>query len=209
MAQIKKEHIKQDIIKNSIKLFKAKGYSNTTIAQIARASKISVGNVYKYFKDKYEIFRTIVSKEFMAEMGDILNIRTVLNVKRLHEELTPQELAWYDDVYYPFFINNSEQCILLANFSKGTDYELAINSMAKKIMEIKKQEYAKYGKNIISDEFSKLSSMIIMSNVELYVRIMSSKEKDSTKIELLKLADEYHIQGINNIYYYLNKKENE
>lgn len=50
-----KEEKKNIIIENSLKLFSKKGFYNTTIPDIAKSMKMSVGNMYNYFKSKEEL----------------------------------------------------------------------------------------------------------------------------------------------------------
>ena len=50
-----KEEKKNNIIKNSLKLFAKNGFYNTTIPDIAKSMKMSVGNMYNYFKSKEEL----------------------------------------------------------------------------------------------------------------------------------------------------------
>jgi len=50
-----KEQKKNSIIENSLKLFSKNGFYNTTIPDIAKSMKMSVGNMYNYFKSKEEL----------------------------------------------------------------------------------------------------------------------------------------------------------
>lgn len=50
-----KEQKKNTIIENSLKLFSKNGFYNTTIPDIAKSMKMSVGNMYNYFKSKEEL----------------------------------------------------------------------------------------------------------------------------------------------------------
>ncbi|NCB10217.1 TetR/AcrR family transcriptional regulator [Arcobacter cloacae] len=50
-----KENKKNNIIENALKLFSQKGFYNTTIPDIAKAMKMSVGNMYNYFTSKEEL----------------------------------------------------------------------------------------------------------------------------------------------------------
>lgn len=47
---------KKKIIEAGLKLFSTKGYYNTNTAEIAKEAKVSTGIVYRYFKDKKDIF---------------------------------------------------------------------------------------------------------------------------------------------------------
>ena len=48
------------IMKASIKLFSEKGYSNTSVNQIAKEAKISKGLIYNYFESKEELLLKII-----------------------------------------------------------------------------------------------------------------------------------------------------
>jgi|SRR3989338_710807 len=60
---------KESILKAAIKVFSEKGYSQTTIREIAKKAGISVGGVYIYFKNKEEIYFTLL-KYLLDEFGD-------------------------------------------------------------------------------------------------------------------------------------------
>lgn len=55
-----KENKKTSIIENSLKLFSQKGFYNTTIPDIAKAMKMSVGNMYNYFSSKEELAKSAI-----------------------------------------------------------------------------------------------------------------------------------------------------
>ena len=62
MERNKKEHIKKArISKAAAKLFNAKGYLETSIADISFAAKMSKGGVFYYFSTKDEILYYILS----------------------------------------------------------------------------------------------------------------------------------------------------
>ena len=50
-----KEAKKNSIIEEALKLFSRKGFYNTTIPDIAKSMKMSVGNMYNYFSSKEEL----------------------------------------------------------------------------------------------------------------------------------------------------------
>jgi len=56
----KGEKTKELILKSSEKLFGKKGYSNTHISEIAKASKVGIGTIYLYFKTKKDILLEVV-----------------------------------------------------------------------------------------------------------------------------------------------------
>lgn len=66
------EEKKQEIYKSATQVFFDKGYNNTTLGDIARASKVGRSTIYQYFKNKEEIFHE-VSISFFSELVSSLD----------------------------------------------------------------------------------------------------------------------------------------
>ena len=64
----KKEQKKEQIMQNALSLFAIKGFYNTTIPDIASSLKMSVGNMYNYFKSKDILAKEII-KYISAYLG--------------------------------------------------------------------------------------------------------------------------------------------
>jgi len=64
----KKEQKKEQIIQNALLLFARNGFYTTTIPDIASALKMSVGNMYNYFKSKDILAKEII-KYISAYLG--------------------------------------------------------------------------------------------------------------------------------------------
>jgi len=58
--QIKKEDIEHKIAKEAKKIFLKKGYSQTSMREIATASNVGLSNIYNYYTNKDELFCSIV-----------------------------------------------------------------------------------------------------------------------------------------------------
>ncbi|MGX1308380.1 AcrR family transcriptional regulator [Amorphus suaedae] len=59
MAQIKKQAVAEAILRAARVLFRERGYSRTSMAEIARASHISTSNIYVYYFSKLDILFAI------------------------------------------------------------------------------------------------------------------------------------------------------
>jgi AcrR family transcriptional regulator len=55
VVQVKKAEVRDAILKSAFRLFKSKGYSVTTTAQIAAGAKVSESSLYIYFSSKFDI----------------------------------------------------------------------------------------------------------------------------------------------------------
>ena len=60
------ERSRGQILKAALKLFSSVGYHGASMRDIARAAKVSTGNVYHQFPDKETIFRTLLEQYWEA-----------------------------------------------------------------------------------------------------------------------------------------------
>ena len=60
------ERSRKQILDAALKLFSHQGYRATSIRDIAKAARLSTGNVYHHFKDKEEIFRELLGQYWTA-----------------------------------------------------------------------------------------------------------------------------------------------
>lgn len=82
MVQVKKAGVRDAILKSAFRLFKSKGYSVTTTAQIAAGAKISESNLYIYFGSKFEILFAVCDPWMRERIEDL--------ERRMAEELDPR-----------------------------------------------------------------------------------------------------------------------
>src|SRR2546428_119409 len=76
MGQFKKPEVREAILQSARKLFSRKGYSGTSLAEIARGAGMTAPNLYVYFRSKLEIIYAIYDpwmkeqlKQLEAEMA--------------------------------------------------------------------------------------------------------------------------------------------
>lgn len=84
------EEKKQEIYKAATQVFFEKGYSDTTLGDIAKASKVGRSTIYQYFRNKEEIFHE-VSISFFSELVSSLDeiiTSDLSNVEKLKKMLS-------------------------------------------------------------------------------------------------------------------------
>lgn len=87
---------KNHIIKTGLQLMMEQGYHHTTTDDIAAASGVSTGIIYRYFKDKHDILLAGLSFAFQKmyeEQYFELNIAPTEDIKEFIETLLEQFLA--------------------------------------------------------------------------------------------------------------------
>ncbi|MGI6607792.1 MAG: TetR/AcrR family transcriptional regulator [Erysipelotrichaceae bacterium] len=87
MAQVLKEEVRDKIITSAKEEFLDKGYKDASMRAIARKSKMTVGNLYRYFSGKEELIIQIVSP-------------AMLLLDRLLKKVTDGKLTFYSEDFY-------------------------------------------------------------------------------------------------------------
>jgi AcrR family transcriptional regulator len=67
MPQYKKDRIKERIDAAALQVFAQEGFQAAKINDISAQAGVSVGNIYRYYKNKDEIFYGVVSERFPEE----------------------------------------------------------------------------------------------------------------------------------------------
>jgi len=77
--QYQKDEIKNRIVVAALSEFKDKGYINASMRRISKSSNVPLGNLYRYFKNKEDLFTSIVGpvyiniRSFLNKIGDAKN----------------------------------------------------------------------------------------------------------------------------------------
>lgn len=131
----KKQLRKNAIIECALELFASKGFYNTTIPDIANALKMSVGNMYNYFKSKdilaQEVIR-FISKYLGKELQKIneLEINTEEKTRKIVEIYFKIALARPEmiDYFLRIYLSNREV------FKDGCEGMICVNEFVTEIM---------------------------------------------------------------------------
>lgn len=124
MAQTQKAHVRGGIVEAAAALFAEVGFEATTMADVAKRAGSSIGNVYKYFANKEELFAAVLPESFAAELrqrtrerikavGHVRDIRTLPPGARYH--------VIADDLL-DFTLAHREQVVILLRRAGGTPY---------------------------------------------------------------------------------------
>jgi len=82
--QVLKQKIYDAIENNAIKLFKQFSYEGVHIDEIADEANISTGNVYRYYKNKRDVYDKVTAKGYkmLDEAADEMLEKKTLNPKK-------------------------------------------------------------------------------------------------------------------------------
>ncbi|MBH1939999.1 TetR/AcrR family transcriptional regulator [Mobilitalea sibirica] len=117
--QYLKEEIRNNIIAAALEEFTKKGYQDASMRVIASNAGIAIGSVYRYFKNKDELFNSIVDPIYTSFTSMILELyQTEGVISRMHsiaKEITDKVMEFYEE--------HEAILLILIDKSKGSKYE--------------------------------------------------------------------------------------
>lgn len=124
MVQVKKAAIHDAIRNAAFDLFSEKGYSRTTIAQIARQADITTSNFYRYYESKLDVLFEVFAPWFRAHLDDLE--RRVAEIDNPRDRLRTIFLGIWRDI--PLADNGFNNNIVeaLATFTPDDRYSKAL-----------------------------------------------------------------------------------
>lgn len=116
--QYLKDEVRSSILAEALKEFKKKGFKGASIRSIAKNAHTSVGNIYKYFKGKENLYENLMEPVYHQLMDYILQFNQVE-----HNDKT--EDIFYDlmEKIMEIFNQNNKELAILLNKSEGSKYE--------------------------------------------------------------------------------------
>jgi len=119
LMQYLKEEIKNNIIAAAIHEFKEKGYHDASMRTIATNTGVAIGNVYRYFKNKDELFNSIVGPVYTRFTSMVFELyqsqNSIPEMKLIVGDITDKIMEFYDDY--------ETELHILIDKSKGSKYE--------------------------------------------------------------------------------------
>ena len=121
--QLKKKDIQMKIQTTALDMFYQKGYAKTKMSDIAEEMEMSVGNIYTYFKNKHELFYTVVPENTIFYFEEV-----ILNTIRAYNDFLVNQKESKDvfeliEKQMELIVNNYREVIIMLEKNEGTLYE--------------------------------------------------------------------------------------
>lgn len=186
--QYKKAEIIEKINKSALKIFAEKGYKDTKISDIGVESGVSVGNIYRYYRSKEEIFSKIVPKNFLESLEKLLQEK--ISVART---MKSGELGSYwivNDEVIQFMMEHRQVILIVLLQNKGTRYENAKEELIDYLIDCVDVEESD------DDTLLYLLPIIYDSLIQMILSVLK-EAKDIVKVKKsLETVNKYHMFGI-------------
>lgn len=120
MPQILKDDIRDKILKTALEEFMIKGYVNTTMKVIAGKTGIAVGNIYRYFKNKEELYDAFALPVYSSINNLFKTLPENYNIKGIEKKIQS---------FIEIYIKNKKVFIMLLENSRNTKFENMIKDI--------------------------------------------------------------------------------
>lgn len=167
--QYLKDEVKKSIAEEALKEFTLKGYEGASVRNIAKNSNTSVGNLYKYFSSKEDLYENLIGSVYHRLTDYIKRFDTV----ELNERA---EFIFYQLVeeIMEIFNESSAEISVLLNQSKGSKYEncksIFVDFTTRIITERMKYELSIRGKRLRDNFNIYLVSNSLVESIAIIVK---------------------------------------
>lgn len=194
--QYLKEEVRKNIIGEALKELKQVGYKGTSIRSIAKNSKTSVGNFYKYYSSKDELYEDLIRPVYD---------RLMEYINQFNEVIIDQKA---DDIFYELmekileiFRESSTELTILLNKSEGSKYEICKKTFVDFVTRIvsQKMEYelSLQGKRLKNNFIIDLISYNLVESISIILR----EKEDGMEVRklILDIIDIFYSNIINKL----------
>lgn len=167
--QYLKDEVRNSIAEEALKEFKKLGYNGACIRSIAKNANTSVGNLYKYFISKEDLYENLIGSVYHNLMDYINRFNQV----QLDDKAGDIFLELVDKVTEIFQENSTEIAVLLNN-STGSRYEncknIFIDFITRIVTEAMKYKLFLKGNKLKDNFIIYLTSYSLVESISIIVK---------------------------------------
>lgn len=203
MAQYLKDEIQESIAAAALKVFAEEGYVDATMAGIAKAARVSTGNIYRYYKSKDALFHAVVTEDFVQTFLRLLRRRVkaldgVEDIRRLEPAAT-YFLA--SEELLQFTVENRLRVIILLGRAQGTRYERFAEDVAQELIKLAIAHFRAVRPGTRVTETMKFNmEQIYRAFVGAMAGILTRFEDEARIREAVEGYSKYHLAGLNSLF---------
>ncbi len=184
--QILKDDIRNDINVAALDLFCEKGFSKVSMRMIARKSYVSVGNIYRYYENKNDLFDSLIEDTYnkLLAVFDFSAWNT-----NSSDELIQEAIDNVVKNFIALYNEDKKRVRILLYGSEGSDRGSTVDTIG----EIVKSELHKIilNRSKVDIDAEYLSEMLTSSLLDNAMKVLENFESDEERIahinELIKL----------------------
>lgn len=205
--QQKKKEMQQLIEKGALTVFFEKGYTDAKVGDIAAEVGISVGNIYTYFKNKDELFYTVVPESLVNYLEEII-VETIKIYNTCYikaEDMT--NLSTFLQKQMDTLLSYRMQLVIIFEKNQGTRYEGIKQRLIDLMIDSKSTYLASIPDfhDMTKDESHVLMRLISQSVLQLSINALKEDMTDESRRHIYGMLNVYQLKGLDG----LNEKNKE
>jgi AcrR family transcriptional regulator len=199
MAQRPKERMRRAILAEAARQFAEAGVEKATLAAIAAEAGTSIGNLYKYFSGKDELFSAAMPAKLVGELAGLLRRRVeALGVERDVRVLGPTHpYRLASDGLLRFALAHRSRILFLLRRAQGTRYASFNDTLVRDLQRLAVR-YAKgaYPKVKMTAAMRRALERIYRAFLESIAAILAEETTDRALEDAVEQFAAYHLAGL-------------
>ena len=198
MAQILKEDIKRRIDDAALEIFCEMGYQGAVMADIARVAGVSVGNIYRYYKNKEELFNILIPLDIINGLRDMVGSKFMIaDGMDLKNARHAPAMDLMDERFLDYLVTYRRQIFIIMEEKEGIPYQGFKDELVGLMTEMALRYTNTVDQPIHIDELKQRMLRLIYENLyNAVVEILKTfSRRDEIKAAFDNLLD-YHFFGV-------------
>lgn len=199
MAQHPKPEVRDAILRAAGQAFAEGGLEGAVLGDIVARAGTSIGNLYKYFANKHELFAAFLPDEFTTELQKRVRAR----VLALRSEDDPLQLSAghaylrASDDLLGFTLDHRDRVVFLLLRAAGTKHEKFVRDLVRLLVGLA-TDYARSAHPAVSLTPAKKRALtrIYLAFVATLGAILAEERSDQAAREGLRHHTAYHLSGL-------------
>lgn len=196
--QYKKNEIKEKIDSAALTVFAEKGYSGATVSDIGREAGVSVGNIYKYYNSKEDIFYANVGEAFVDKAKTLLAEKICASQKQYAGAGDCEDAFWLvNEEVISFMVENRSRMLIVFGKSGGTKYENTKKELVEFIISEVEGRIFKQPGAFAADSPGRFTASVIYSSlIDMVLGVLEELKDPEALRKSLQRINTYHLLGI-------------
>ncbi|MBB6214409.1 hypothetical protein HNQ80_000489 [Anaerosolibacter carboniphilus] len=202
MVQYKKDEIKDRIDGAALKIFAEKGYRDTKISEIGEWAGVSIGNIYRYYKSKDEIFDANVPGNFLEIVKKLLWSK-ISAIKETDAKFVEQSESFWlvNHEVIQFMVDHREHMLIVFHKNTGTKYENAKRELVEFLLHALQVIHPiQYGQFLAENKQELVIRLIYENLIHMTLCILRDTKNIEEVRQHLKSIHSYHMFGIISLF---------
>lgn len=197
-VQSKKKDIQMGIQTTALEMFYSKGYHKTKMSDIAKEMEMSVGNIYTYFKNKHDLFYTVVPENTILYFEEVILTAIQAYNDFLVNQKESEEVFELIEKQLKLMTNNYREVVIMLEKNEGTIYEGTEDKLINIMVEdrIQKERHFQTVKSLSEDDLGRFYRIIGHGFLSMVLMVLK---------EELDLEEKYQL-AMSLIVYELKKR---